>query len=89
MSLGTIVIVCWVHEADAPQKILEMGPGVLSGWQFMASEEAGGHLQLAPSAILSVSLAGNGSASAQREFAISRRPLQEVPLDVRSRTGLR
>jgi hypothetical protein len=89
MSLGKIVNDSRAHEGDVPQKILEMGPGVLSGWQLLASEEAGGHLQLAPSAILSVSLAGNGSATAQRESAISRRRLEEVPLDVRSRTGLR
>jgi hypothetical protein len=72
-----------------PQTILEMGPGILAVWQLLADEETGGRLQLTPSVILSISLAGNGSASAQRASAPSRRQFQEIPLDVRSRTRLR
>ena len=50
-----------------------MGHNVPAGGQLLASEENGGLLQLLPSLILSVSLAGDGSTAAQRGSAISRR----------------
>ena len=50
-----------------------MDPDILAVWQLLVSKETGGLLQLTPSVILPVSLAGNGSASTQRAPPLSRR----------------
>ena len=52
------------HVGNVPQKILEMDPGILAGRQLLPGDEAGELLQLPPSLVPPVSLAGNGSASA-------------------------
>ena len=59
-----------------------MGHDILAGRCLLASEEAGGRIQLTSSVILSVSLAGGGAAAAQQTHAISGRRFQEIPLDV-------
>ena len=76
------------REGNVPQEMVKMGPSVFARRQSLASEEAGGHLQVAPPFILSVSLAGDGAAAAQRGFAIPRRQLEEISLAVRPCAGL-
>ena len=66
-----------------------MGYSLVASWQLLASEEPGKHLQLAPAIILSVSLARDGVATAQRGFAVPRRRLQKILLDVRPCARLR
>lgn len=78
----------WAQAANVFQKTFEMGHGLFGDWCLLAGEQAAGHLHLAPSALLSIPLARDGSTPTQRRYAVSGRQRSQVLLVVRPRTRL-
>jgi len=79
----------WTQAANVLQKTFEMGHGMFGDWCLLAGEQVAGYLHLAPSALLSIPLARDGSTPTQRRSAVSRRQRPEILLVVRPRTRLR
>jgi hypothetical protein len=63
-TVSPIVDVSWAQEDNIFQEIPETDCDTFVGWSLLASEDTGRYLRLASSVILSVSLAGDGVATA-------------------------